>query len=173
MKTLSKILKNQFSKRKLQVLLIDDIPPLGFEGEVVKVKPGYFKQYLLPNNIGIYNFPGIKENLYKNLDPKITEKKRNEFDYKILLENLHKRQVILREKSTYNPGILKKPLILNDFKEFLEKKFGLNLAAKQIKVDGNLNSFGLFILDLKEIKDESTGNVTDITMEIEVFDRSG
>lgn len=40
MKKLSKIIKKNFSKRRIEVLLVDDLPPIGFEGDIVKVKPG-------------------------------------------------------------------------------------------------------------------------------------
>lgn len=63
-------------------------------------------------------------------------------------------------------------MIKTDFKEFLENKFDINLNLNQISIDGNLNSFGLFILDIKRLFDESTGNTADVTVEIEVCDRN-
>jgi hypothetical protein len=41
---------------------------LGFEGQVVKVRPGYADRILVPEQIAVYNFPGTHGRLYPNWD---------------------------------------------------------------------------------------------------------
>jgi hypothetical protein len=40
MKKISKEIKKLFSNRKIKVLLLEDLPPTGYEGEIIQVKPG-------------------------------------------------------------------------------------------------------------------------------------
>jgi len=40
--------------------MIEDYPQVGFEGEVVSVKPGHAKTFLFPKKLAIYNFPGVR-----------------------------------------------------------------------------------------------------------------
>src|SRR5687767_4955262 len=35
----------------MQLLLVDDVPNLGQTGEIVEVKPGYWRNYLLPRGL--------------------------------------------------------------------------------------------------------------------------
>ena len=37
----------------MQVILVEDVPTLGKSGEVVKVRDGYARNYLLPNNLAV------------------------------------------------------------------------------------------------------------------------
>ena len=39
--------------RQYQLLLIDDVDDLGRSGEIVKVKPGYARNFLLPKKRGV------------------------------------------------------------------------------------------------------------------------
>src|SRR5207253_8383236 len=46
--------RNQITKGKhggMQLVLIEDVPHLGKQGDVVEVKPGYGRNYLLPNSL--------------------------------------------------------------------------------------------------------------------------
>lgn len=38
-----------FSKSKASVILVRDLPPIGFMGEIVKVAPGHASNELIPN----------------------------------------------------------------------------------------------------------------------------
>jgi large subunit ribosomal protein L9 len=37
----------------IEVVLLDDVPHLGKQGQVVEVKPGYARNYLLPNSLAV------------------------------------------------------------------------------------------------------------------------
>ncbi len=51
----------------MKILLVEDFPKLGFEGEIVSVKPGFATNNLIPNRIAVYNFPGVRARLYPNI----------------------------------------------------------------------------------------------------------
>ena len=65
------ILKKTFSKSSLKVLLIRNFPALGYEGELVDVKPGYAYRYLIPQKYAVYNFPGTREKLFPNISDEL------------------------------------------------------------------------------------------------------
>ena len=37
----------------MKIILTDDVKKIGKKGEVVNVKQGYFRNYILPNNLGV------------------------------------------------------------------------------------------------------------------------
>ena len=47
----------------MEVILIENVPTLGSIGEVVKVKPGYARNYLLPQKLGILASANSKKQL--------------------------------------------------------------------------------------------------------------
>ncbi|MDU6792206.1 MAG: 50S ribosomal protein L9, partial [Anaerococcus sp.] len=46
----------------MKIILTEDVKKIGKKGEVVNVKQGYFRNYILPNNLGV---EANKENLAK------------------------------------------------------------------------------------------------------------
>ena len=58
--------RNQITRGKhggMQLVLIEDVAHLGKQGDVVEVKPGYARNYLLPNSLAAVPTP-------HNLKPK-------------------------------------------------------------------------------------------------------
>jgi large subunit ribosomal protein L9 len=45
--------------KRIQLLLNQDIRKLGKAGEIVEVAPGYARNYLIPQNLGVRTTPGI------------------------------------------------------------------------------------------------------------------
>src|SRR5260370_6131866 len=56
------MLNEKFSRNSqegvMQIILQEDVENLGHRGDVVTVKPGYARNFLLPNKIGIQATPG-------------------------------------------------------------------------------------------------------------------
>lgn len=56
----------------MKIILTEDVKKIGKKGEVVNVKQGYFRNYILPNNLGV---EANKENLAK-LDEHLKQLKK-------------------------------------------------------------------------------------------------
>lgn len=52
---------------------MEDIPPIGYEGEIVSVKPGHAFNDLIRRRKAVFNFPGIRERLYPNISEDLIE----------------------------------------------------------------------------------------------------
>lgn len=57
----------------MKILLVEDIPPIGYEGEIVSVKPGHAFNDLIRRRKAVFNFPGIRERLYPNISEDVIE----------------------------------------------------------------------------------------------------
>ncbi len=62
----------------MQVILTEDIPKLGLAGEVVKVKPGFGRNYLLPQGKAMLATPGRVKQL-EHQRRVVAERQRKEF----------------------------------------------------------------------------------------------
>ena len=51
----------------MQIILKEDIIGLGYKNEIVDVKPGYGRNYLIPSGKGVIASPSAKKILAENL----------------------------------------------------------------------------------------------------------
>ena len=63
-----------YKKKNMEVILIQDVDNLGAANEVVKVRSGYARNFLLPRQLAIENSPGNK----KQLEEKMKQVKKKE-----------------------------------------------------------------------------------------------
>ena len=86
----------------MKIILTEDVKKIGKKGEVVNVKQGYFRNYILPNNLGV---EANKENLAK-LDEHLKQlKKEEDENTKAAMENkekIEKTEVIIKVKAGEN-----------------------------------------------------------------------
>jgi ribosomal protein L9 len=48
--------------------MVEDYPAVGFEGEIVEVKPKYAASFLIPNRLAVYNLPGVYNRIFPNFE---------------------------------------------------------------------------------------------------------
>ncbi len=48
-----------FNQRNMQALLNKDVPKLGYRGDMVKVKSGYFRNFLSPRGLAVMSTPAL------------------------------------------------------------------------------------------------------------------
>ncbi len=51
----------------MEIILKQDVPNLGFKDDIVTVKPGYARNYLIPQGMAIFASPSAKKVLAENL----------------------------------------------------------------------------------------------------------
>jgi large subunit ribosomal protein L9 len=58
----------------MEIILTQDVPKVGYKGDTVKVKPGYARNYLIPNGMGIIS---------NKLNQKITAENQRQAAHKL------------------------------------------------------------------------------------------
>jgi large subunit ribosomal protein L9 len=127
-------------EKRIPVLLLEDLANLGQRGEVVLVKPGYFR-YLISQKKAVL---ATKEKLERELKPLVLEEKiksreREAEKLKEEIENL-----ILEFKiSQYVPKITKEKII----KALKER--GIDISKNQIELEGKIEKEGEYSLKIR------------------------
>jgi large subunit ribosomal protein L9 len=127
-------------EKKIPVLLLEDLVNLGQRGEVVLVKPGYFR-YLISQKKAVL---ATKEKLERELKPLVLEEKikSREKETEKLKEEIE--NLILEFKiNQYVPKITKEKII----KALKEK--GINVSKNQIELEGKIEKEGEYILKIR------------------------
>lgn len=130
----------------MKIILTEDVKKIGKKGEVVNVKQGYFRNYILPNNLGV---EANKENLAK-LDEHLKQLKKEENENtKVAMENkekIEKTEVIIKVKAGEN-GKLFGSITNMDIKKALDEK---NIEVDKKKIDkADIDSLGDYEVTIK------------------------
>lgn len=130
----------------MKIILTEDVKKIGKKGEVVNVKQGYFRNYILPNNLGV---EANKENLSK-LDEHLKNlKKEEDENIKVAMENkekIEKTEVIIKVKAGEN-GKLFGSITNMDIKKALDEK---NIEVDKKKIDkADIDSLGDYEVTIK------------------------
>nr|QWK42329.1 ribosomal protein L9 [Postelsia palmaeformis] len=129
-------------KKTIQVILTKDVQKLGKQGTLIKVKPGYIRNYLIPLKLGKIATPSLISQF--ELQQKDSEVKQLQFSKKCiinkeLLENSGK--FTIKKKISEN-GI---------FYGKITKKHILDLIIENVDLTIDLNKNQLELSDMKEL----------------------
>jgi large subunit ribosomal protein L9 len=106
----------------MMLVLVEDVPHLGKQGQVVEVKPGYGRNYLLPNSLAVaptqHNLKRLEA--YKIKVDKAREARRA--DLKVTAEQLTRLQLITIEANVNEEGHLYGSIGPNEVSKFLKGK---------------------------------------------------
>lgn len=129
--------RNQVAKGKnggMLIVLVEDVDHLGKQGDLVEVKPGYGRNYLLPNSLAIVP---TAHNLKRLEAYKIKVEKAREVrqaDLKVTAEQLTRLQLITIEANATEDGHLYGSIGPIEVSKFLKGK-NLMVEADMVKMD--------------------------------------
>jgi len=140
----------------MKVILIQEIPDLGVEGDMVNVKDGYARNYLIPKGFAIEATP-------QNI--KLMEKKKRKIELKRIKAKEEAEKVRERLKEILitiqmkagEEGKLYGAVTTRDIAEHLEKQ-GLEIDRKKIDLKSPIKSLGEYDVPLK-LHPEVTGTI--------------
>jgi large subunit ribosomal protein L9 len=126
----------------MQLMLVEDVPHVGKRGDVVEVKPGYGRNYLLPQGLATFATPEALKRIeaYKAKVEAIRIARLN--DLKMLAKKLEEHSVTI-EANANEEGHLYGSVTEVDVARSL-KSGGFAVEPAQIKLEGHLKELGLY-----------------------------
>lgn len=158
-----------------QVILLERVEKLGAMGDVVTVKPGYARNYLLPQAKALR---ATKENIayYEaqkaNLEKLNAEKKGEAEKVAKAIEGA--KVVIIRQAS--EGGQLYGSVTARDIAEELSASSKQTVTRGQVHLNQNFKTIGVFTVDVglhAEVKSKITVNIARTPAEAEVQEKTG
>lgn len=140
----------------MQIILKQDINNLGRSGDIVRVRPGYARNYLFPNFLALpVSLSRIHQLEYqKNLVKHQFSKVRIQAE--TLRDNLVQAQVIISSKSREN-GKLFGSISTRDISQALNK-LGFIISHRDIEVDSPIKTIGIHSVNIK-LEADLTANI--------------
>ena len=135
----------------MDIILTKDVPGLGFKDEIVKVKNGYGRNYIIPKGYGILSNDTNKKILEENL--KQTTKKQEELlkNANDLAKKIGDLSLQIKMKSGEEDKLFGSVTTTQISKLLFEK--GYEIDKRNISINNKINSVGEYDVSLKIHKD--------------------
>ena len=135
----------------MDIILTKDVPGLGFKDEIVKVKNGYGRNYIIPKGYGILSNDTNKKILEENL--KQTTKKQEELlkNANDLAKKIGDLSLEIKMKSGEEDKLFGSVTTTQISKLLFEK--GYEIDKRNISLNNKINSVGEYDVSLKIHKD--------------------
>lgn len=126
----------------MEVLLKAKCPSLGHKGDIVAVKPGYARNYLIPKELAVVADRGIKKVAIENAKQAASKAVKQKADAQALLAILGACNLVLKAKVGEGGRIFGSVTPLQLSKVLKEQ--GIVLDYTRIKLDGPIKKIGTY-----------------------------
>lgn len=135
--------------KHIEVMLMDGVKKLGKAGEIVKVAPGYARNFLFPNGIAAVATEAAKRRLKKleaERAARAAEEKKAALE---LAKKLEKLEITVSAHTTDGKKLYGS-VGVNDILAAIEANRGIKLERSQLELDDNLKEVGEYnpVIDL-------------------------
>ena len=135
------------SNTSVEVLLAENVPDLGQQGEIVRVKPGYARNYLLPHGLATVATENNKKMVQRHKERLAAREVDRIKSLRGRADALSKYSVTL-EANANEEGHLYGSILANDIAKAL-KAAGHDVDADNIKLEGPLKELGMYTVKVE------------------------
>lgn len=135
-----------------RLILTEDIAGLGYKGEVVKVAPGYARNYLIPRNKAIKATPKAIAHIQALKQAKLAEYLRRKTDAEQIATRLVGKMVVIAARAS-QAGTLYGSVGPKDVVEAVRRDTGFQLDPSHIMLDGPIRRIGAFPVTIRPHED--------------------
>lgn len=138
----------------VELLLAEDVQSLGAQGEIVRVKPGYARNYLVPMGLATIATDANKkmvESHRKRQEEAIVNRRK---EMKALGDKIKNYSVTLEANAT-DEGQLYGSIVANDVSKAL-KAAGYDVSPENVGMEGPIKALGMYTIPLTLALDVKT-----------------
>jgi len=135
----------------MQIILQEDVEKLGHRGDVVTVKPGYARNFLLPNKLAVEATPGNMKAL-ERIRAALAKKTATELDAAKKQAELLGLVALKFTRKTGENDQMFGSVTTGDIAESLKKE-GFEVDKRQIQIPEPLKTLGDFPVTVKVFRD--------------------
>jgi len=131
----------------MELMLIENVTHVGLQGDVVEVRPGYGRNYLIPMGLATFVTPQSKIRIDKHRANVEALNIAKVAELKVVAKKLEAVSVTIEANATAD-GHLYGSVAAADIVAALAKE-GFNVAAEQVQLEGALKELGLYHVKVK------------------------
>lgn len=131
----------------MKVLLLQDVEKLGLEGEVVTVRDGYGRNYLIPKGLAIEATPGVLKDLEERQRQQVRKLARLREEAERMAQELAKIEVIIRAKVGEENRIFG-TVTATQVADYLTQR-GFKIDRRRIEMPEDIRMLGIYTAYVK------------------------
>lgn len=146
----------------MEIILTKDVQNIGEAGDIVKVKDGYARNFLLPQNLATKATPGAIKNREQNIARIKAKQEKLHQEALAICEKLNEFGTIEISAKAGESGKLFGTITTKRLAEEILAKTGIEVDRKEITLSAPLNRLGKFVMTIKltsKVKAEMNVNV--------------
>lgn len=132
----------------MKVVLLEDLPKLGKRGDVVNVKDGYARNFLIPKGLAVV---ATEEEINRLKEEALKRKEKEERKKSVLLElkrAIDGREIVLKARAGAK-GKLFGSITAGELAEAIKSSLGVDIDKKVIELKSPIKEVGEYIVKLK------------------------
>lgn len=132
----------------MKVVLLEDLPKLGKRGDVVNVKDGYARNFLIPKGLAVV---ATEEEINRLKEEALKRKEKEERKKSVLLElkrAIDGREIVLKARAGAK-GKLFGSITAGELAEAIKSSLGVDIDKKVIELKFPIKEVGEYIVKLK------------------------
>lgn len=133
-------------RRGVELLLAEDVPALGNQGEIVTVKPGYARNYLLPQGLATVATEHNKR-MVEQHKKRLAELQQQKLQSLRKLADAVSKYSVTLEANANQDGHLYGSITAPEISKSL-KTAGFDVSAEQVRLDGPLKETGMYTVKI-------------------------
>ncbi|MCU0857075.1 MAG: 50S ribosomal protein L9 [Pontiellaceae bacterium] len=126
----------------VEVLLMDAVPGLGIEGDVVRVADGYARNYLFPNGMASAVTAGKKRQIEKKRIERLELLRKEKTAAEALAKKFESLSCTIAVKTSEGGKMFGSVTAAQVIEKMAEQ--GITLERKQVKMDAPVHELGVF-----------------------------
>lgn len=134
-------------RRNLELLLAEDVPHVGSQGDIVTVKPGFARNYLLPQGLATIASDHNKRMVEKHRERLADQQKQKIQQLRTLGEQVGKYSVTI-EAHANEEGHLYGSIVGSDISKAL-KNAGYAVEPDHVRLDGPLKELAMYTVKVQ------------------------
>lgn len=139
----------------MKVLLLQDVDNLGLAGDVVKIAPGYGRNYLLPQKLAILATPGALKQAEAVRKAGELRRAREKADAEAIVNQI-KDKVLVFERRAGERGQLYGSVTASDIAQKLSEQVEIEIDRRKINLPEPLRTLGEWDVSIRLMVEVST-----------------
>lgn len=135
----------------MKIILKNNVPNLGQKDDIKEVKPGFWRNFLLPQGLAVEATPQLIEQAQKSREEREKQKRTQEEKFLESIKKLKEKTLIIEAK-TDEKGSLFEAIDAEKIREAVKEEFKLEIAAEEIEIEKPIKKTGSHEVLLRDIK---------------------
>ncbi|HEX4877043.1 MAG TPA: 50S ribosomal protein L9 [Chitinophagaceae bacterium] len=145
----------------MEIILIQDVDNLGAKNEVVKVKNGYARNFLLPRQLAVENSPSNRKQLEERLKQVRKKEEKMLAEINNVIDKLKEAPIKIGAKTGTSGKIFGSVTSLQISRAIREQR-GYEIDRKKISINDDIKELGIY----KATIDFGSGHNTEMEFEV-------